>query len=132
MAALGDRFYLRTAPAPALPPPILRAGAIGWLRANLFSSPGNVALTLMCLAFIAWLVPPLLRFFIVDAIWSGADRDACLASATNSSPGACWAFVRVWLSYFVYGFYPNAARWRVDLFFAALAFGIAWLGWLSA
>jgi general L-amino acid transport system permease protein len=40
--------------------------------------------------------------------------------------------VRVWLSYFIYGFYPIAARWRVDLFFAALALGIGWLAWLSA
>ena len=40
--------------------------------------------------------------------------------------------MRVWLSYFIYGFYPIGARWRVDLFFAALGFGIAWLAWLSA
>ena len=40
--------------------------------------------------------------------------------------------MRVWFSYFVYGFYPIGARWRVDLFFAALAFGIVWLAWLSA
>ena len=47
-------------------------------------------------------------------------------------PGACWAFVRVWFSYFVYGFYPIVERWRVDVFFVALAFGIGWLAWLSA
>jgi general L-amino acid transport system permease protein len=131
-AAGGDSYYLRTAPAEPLPPPASRTGAIGWLRANLFSSPGNIALTLICLGFIAWIVPPLVRFFLLDAIWSGADRDACLATPANPTPGACWAFVRVWLSYFIYGFYPIAARWRVDLFFAALGFGIVWLAWLSA
>ena len=36
------------------------------------------------------------------------------------------------MSYFIYGFYPRPERWRVDLFFIALAFGIAWLAWLSA
>ena len=132
MAANGDSFYLRTAPAKPLPPPASRTGPVGWLRANLFSSPGNVALTLICLGFIAWVVPPLVRFFLLDAVWSGADRDACLATAANPTPGACWAFIRVWLSYFIYGFYPIGARWRVDLFFAALGFGIAWLAWLSA
>jgi general L-amino acid transport system permease protein len=132
MAAIGDSFYLQTAPAEPLPPPVSRAGAIQWLRANLFSSLGNIALTLVCLAFIAWIVPSLLRFFVLDAVWSGTDRDACLATPENPSPGACWAFVRVWHSYFVYGFYPIAARWRVDLFFVALAFGIVWLAWLSA
>jgi len=132
MAAGADSFYLRTAPAQRLPPPATRAGALGWLRANLFSSPGNIALTLLCVAFIAWIVPPLLRFFVFDAVWSGSGRDACLATPEHPAPGACWAFVRVWSSYFVYGFYPIALRWRVDLFFIALAFGIAWLAWLSA
>ena len=132
MAAIAAQPYLRTSPAERLPPPPARTGAIGWLRDNLFSSPGNIALTLMCVAFIAWAVPPLLRFFIIDAVWSGTGRDACIASAQQSEPGACWAFVRVWLSYFVYGFYPIGSRWRVDLFFLALAFGVGWLTWLRA
>ncbi len=123
--------YLRTKPSERLPPPAA-AGAIGWLRANLLSSPGNIALTLLCVLLIAWVVPPLLRFLLIDAVWSGADRDACLASPANPAPGACWAFVRVWWSYFVYGFYPLGERWRVDVFFLALAFGIGWLLRLSA
>lgn len=130
--AAGEGTYLRVTPAESLPPPAGRSGALGWLRANLLSSPGNVALTVVSIAFIVWVVPPLLHFFVIDATWSGADRTACLASADNPHPGACWAFVRVWFSYFVYGFYPIAERWRVDAFFAALAFGIAWLAWLSA
>ncbi len=84
------------------------------------------------MAFLAWAIPPLLRFFVFDAIWSANDREACLASPENPDPGACWAYIRVWFSYFVYGFYPLGERWRVDLFFMALAFGIAWLAWLSA
>ena len=46
----------------------------GWVRANLFSSPANIALTLLCVALIAWAVPPLVRFFLIDAIWTGTDR----------------------------------------------------------
>ncbi len=132
MAATAATIYLRRAPAERLPPPATRSGALGWLRANLLSSPGNIALTVLCILFIAWTVPPALRFLVFDAIWSGADREACLASAQLPEPGACWAFVRVWLSYFVYGFYPIPLRWRVDLFFVALAFGIVWLGTPSA
>ena len=132
MAAIADMAYLRTAPAERLPPPAAHGGMLGWLRANLFSSAGSIALTLVCVLFIAWLVPPVLRFFAFDAVWSGADREACLATPNQPQPGACWAFVRVWSSYFVYGFYPSGERWRVDLFFAALAFGIGWLAWLSA
>ena len=33
---------------------------------------------------------------------------------------------------FIYGFYPIDQRWRVDVFFVALAFGIGWLTWLDA
>jgi general L-amino acid transport system permease protein len=134
MAATSDMpaVYLRQAPAERLPPPAARAGAFGWLRANLLSTPGNVALTLLCVVFIVWAVPPLLRFLLIDAVWSGTDRDACLASAAQPHPGACWAFVRVWFSYFVYGFYPIGERWRVNFFFLALAFGIGWLAWLGA
>ncbi len=134
MSAIGDEqpSYLRLLPAEVLPPPIVRAGILGWLRANLFSSPINIALTLICVLFIVWAVPPLVRFFLIDAVWSGADREACLASPALPNPGACWAFVRVWFSYFVYGFYPVNERWRVDVFFLALAFGIVWLSRLSA
>jgi general L-amino acid transport system permease protein len=127
-----DRIYLREAPAKLLPAPVASTGVIGWLRANLFSSPGNIALTIICAALIVWIVPPLLRFFFFDAVWSGADREACLPSAQNPEPGACWAFIRAWSSYFTYGFYPLGERWRVDLFFFLLAFGIGWLAWLGA
>ena len=121
--------YLRRTAAENLPPPIAHTGILGWLRANLLSSPANIVLTVICASLIIWVVPPLLRFFLIDAVWSGSDRTACLATAANPDPGACWAFVRVWFSYFVYGFYPIAQRWRVDVFFAALVFGIAWLAW---
>ncbi len=132
MSDIAGKTFLRTAPAERLPPPSTRRGVIGWLRANLLSSPLNIALTVICVAFLGWAIPPLLRFFVFDAIWSADNRQACLASADNPDPGACWAYIRVWLAYFVYGFYPRVERWRVDLFFAALGFGIAWLAWLSA
>ncbi|HXQ83408.1 MAG TPA: amino acid ABC transporter permease [Xanthobacteraceae bacterium] len=132
MAAIANMAYLSEAPAERLPPPAARTGIFGWLRENLFSSAGNIALTLVCILFIAWVVPPVLRFFVLDAVWSGSDREACLASPQLPEPGACWAFIRVWWFYFVYGFYPIGARWRVDMFFLALALGVVWLAWLSA
>jgi general L-amino acid transport system permease protein len=131
-AAHTSPVYLRQAPAAKLPPPRAQTGLAGWLRANLFSTPVSAALTLVCTLLIAWVVPPLVRFLFVDAVWSGTSREACLASPQNLQPGACWAFVRVWFSYFVYGSYPLAERWRVDVFFAALALGIVWLCWLSS
>ncbi len=131
MAAIADipMNYVRRTPAEKLPPPVARTGMIGWVRVHLLSSPGNAALTVACIALIAWAAPPLVRFLLIDAVWSGDGREACLPSPAHPHPGACWAFVRVWLSYFIYGFYPASERWRVDLFFVALAFGIVWLLW---
>src|SRR5215472_12970399 len=130
MSVTGEQTFLRQGPLPPLPPPA-RAGALGWMRANLFAGPANIVLTVLCVALIAWAVPPLVRFFVIDAVWTGADGSACLASPGRPNPGACWAFIRVWFSYFVYGFYPLDERWRVDVFFVALVFGFVWLLRLS-
>ena len=124
--------YVRAIPAPSLPPPATEIGAVAWLRANLFSGPFNIALTIVCCLLIAWIVPPLLRFLIIDAMWTGADREACLVAIERPAVGACWAFVRDRLAYVTYGSYPIPERWRVDLFFLMLAIGVAWLLWLGA
>src|SRR5262249_56747266 len=117
--------FVRTLPMDALPPPATMTGAIGWARANLFSGPFNILMTILVILLIVWIVPPLLKFLIIDATWSGTDREACLSSATRPEAGACWAFVRERLPYFIYGSYPIPQRWRVDIFFALLAVGIA-------
>ena len=67
--AAADRVYLRDAPAKLLPAPVASTGVLGWMRTNLFSSPGNIALTLICVGLVVWIVPSLLRFFIFDAVW---------------------------------------------------------------
>lgn len=128
----GSAFYVRTVPSPVLPPPRATTGVFGWMRANLFSSAFNTALTLVIVALLLWIVPPLVRFLVVDATWTGSDREACLATALRPEVGACWAFVHERLAYFIYGSYPIPERWRVDVFFVLLAFGIAWLLWLDA
>jgi general L-amino acid transport system permease protein len=72
------------------------------------------------------------KFLLIDAVWSGSDRDACRAIVQHREIGACWPFVWERLPYFIYGSYPIPQRWRVDIFFAMLALGVAWLLWLNA
>jgi general L-amino acid transport system permease protein len=132
MAATLKPEFVAGAPAPVLPPPLAHSGVVGWVRENLLSSPFNVALTVLSGFLILWVVPPLINFLLLDAVWIGADRQACLAAPQHPKVGACWAFVRERINFFVYGFYPIDLRWRVDVFFAALAFGIGWLTWLDA
>jgi general L-amino acid transport system permease protein len=113
-------------------PPAAMTGAFGWVRANLLSTPFNIALTILVVALLLWVIPELLKFLFVDAVWSGADRDACREIVQHRAIGACWPFVWERLPYFVYGSYPIPERWRVDVFFAMLALGVVWLLWLEA
>ena len=124
--------FVRTKPFDPLPPPIVTSGVIGWLLQNLFSSSLNILLTLFCAVLIVWLAPPLLEFMVLDAVWDGTSRADCIATASRPQVGACWAFVIERLGFFTYGFYPVEERWRVDVFFALLAFGIGWMTWLDA
>jgi general L-amino acid transport system permease protein len=124
--------FVRTRDPIALPPPVATTGIVGRLRASLFSSPFNTLLTFAIVAAFVLIIPPLVKFLLTDAVWSGSDRDACLETAARPEVGACWAFVRERLAYFVYGSYPLDQRWRVDLFFVLLASGTTWLLWLNA
>ncbi len=100
--------------APLAPPPIERIGALRWLRENLFSSPLNTVLTLLCLWLLWVTVPPLLNWAIFDATFGGTSREACVGG------GACWTFVNVRFGQFLYGFYPPGQRWRINTAFVLL------------
>lgn len=124
--------FVRTTPIAPMPPPTAVSGPRVWLRRNLFSSPFNTVLTVLCVLLLIWTVPPLVRFLIVDAVWDGSSRVDCLPSVERPEIGACWAFVIERLGFFTYGFYPLDQRWRVDAFFALLAIGVIWMLWLKA
>ena len=124
--------YVQQSPIAPLPPPLRESGAIGWLRKNLFSGWFNILLTVLCALLLYWIIPPLVKFLIIDAVWDGASRADCLPTPAQPEVGACWAFVKERLAFFTYGFYPMEARWRVDLFFVLLAVGIVWIAWLGA
>ena len=131
-APVGSHAYVRTAPALDLSPPVAAIGPLGWMRANLFSSVGSTVLTVLIGLLLVWIVPPMVNFLVVNAVWSGFDRDACLASPARPEVGACWAFIADRFAFIIYGSYPIAGRWRVDLFFAMLAYGTVWLLWIEA
>ncbi|MFC4174473.1 amino acid ABC transporter permease [Microvirga sp. GCM10011540] len=133
MSTTVDMFrYVRDENVEASPPPNLARGPIAWMRENLFSGPFNTILTLVVLYLLYVSIPPLVEFLFINAVWTGADRDACRAETAGHPVGACWAFVIDKINYFVYGSYPATERWRVDGFFALLAIGVVWLLWLKA
>ena len=104
--------FVRTEMVKALPPPAQTTGIIGWCRANLFSSWGNTILTLISAYVLYLLIPPIIEFTFINAVWTGDSREACLGS-----DGACWAYVGAFFDQFIYGRYPEPERWRVNLVF---------------
>ncbi|AOO84952.1 amino acid ABC transporter permease [Bosea vaviloviae] len=109
--------------------PLSVAGPLAWIRGNLFSSPLNAILTLLCVWLVIDTVPGMVRFYILDAVWSGTNRDACLADKVGRPVGACWAYIADRTQYFIYGSYPVAERWRVNIVFVMFALGVVWLLW---
>ena len=94
-------------------------GLTVWIRENLFSTPLNVALTLLGFMVLSWIIPPFVKWAYINADFAGTTREDC------TSGGACWVFIRMKIDMFMYGFYPSELRWRINtvygLFFVLIA-----------
>ncbi|MFN4271493.1 MAG: amino acid ABC transporter permease [Aliihoeflea sp.] len=115
-----DLSYVRTEMINARAAPARERGLVRWLRTNLFATPLDTVLTLIGLLFVAYFLPPVIRWALIDAVWTGPDRSVCATVAQGGIQpdgwsGACWAFVNAKFSQFMYGRYPVFERWRVDL-----------------
>lgn len=105
----------------ARPAPVVTTGLVGFVRTRLLNSPLNIVLTIASLAILWLALVPAIRFLLVDAVWQGSDRTACLAENAGHPVGACWPFVQAKFDQLIYGFYPAAQRWRVNLAFLLAA-----------
>ena len=105
---------------PSLPAPANLIGPLAWIRGNLFSSPTNIVLTLLSVWMLYTILPSAINWLFVDAAFTGEDRNACRAIGK----GACWAFIGERLELFIYGFYPLAERWRIDVAFVLLCLAL--------
>ena len=86
------------------------------LNKNINTNNFNALLSLLIIFAVIKSLPPLLSWFIIDANFVGDSKDAC------SGSGACWAYIKTWFNRFMYGMYPNAEQWRINLSFISLAF----------
>ncbi|MGA7807858.1 amino acid ABC transporter permease [Bradyrhizobium sp.] len=121
MTKLAALSFVRSDLVAERPAPVKTTGFIGFLRTRLFNSPTNILLTILGALLIWFTVIPALRFLLVDAVWHGMDRNACLEQNAGHPVGACWPYVAAKFDQFIYGFYPEAARWRVNLTFILAA-----------
>ena len=107
-----NRVFVREENIPQAPPPLSTSGIIGWLRQNLFSSPLNAVLTILSFYLLYTVLPPLIDWVFLTSVWTGDSNQDC-----KGIEGACWAIIPNRFGQFIYGFYPEAQRWRVNLTF---------------
>jgi len=103
---MADVDVTQELPLPVERPRPVTAGPLAWLRANLFNSIPNTILTLAALYLLAAIIPPVVRWAVVDAVWHGESGRACRAG------GACWAFIAEKGRFILFGRYPYAEHWR--------------------
>ena len=78
------------------------------LRTGLFGTRANTLITLATLLLLAQILPPLFRWAVLDATFTG-NAQAC------TREGACWAFVTAKLRFILFAFYPSELLWRPAL-----------------
>ena len=100
---------------PNLAPPRDEIGIFGWAKKNLFSSPLNTLMTIFALWFLWLIIPPMIEWAFLDAIWDAPSRKECWKKMEVPEGAACWAFIKDRFSLFIYGFYPEPLRWRVNI-----------------
>lgn len=93
----------------------IRNSRIVILRNGLFGTVPNTLVTLLTAVVITWLLPPLFRWAVLEATWSGTAADCA------SRDGACWAFVSAKLRFIFFAFYPPDLQWRPGLVILILA-----------
>jgi general L-amino acid transport system permease protein len=113
--------FVRDAMVAERPAPVKTTGFVGFIRTRLLNSPTNFLLTILSLLLVWYTVIPAFKFLLVDAVWHGTDRNACLDEKAGHAVGACWPYIAAKFDQFIYGFYPEAERWRVNLTFVLAA-----------
>ena len=84
------------------------------LNKNINTTNFNAALSVSIILLIIFGLPPILNWLILDANFAGDTKEACTGG------GACWVYIKVWFNRFMYGMYPNAEQWRVNITFIAV------------
>lgn len=90
--------------APRSPPGSIRSSGSALVK-GLAGSVASAMTSLLIAAGLFAIVPRVLSWAFVHAVWSG-HGNACV------NGGACWAFIRAKLPFILFGIYPPDQRWR--------------------
>ena len=89
----------------AMPPP--GRGALWRLVAAMFGTWRDGLITIACIALLVWVLPGLVEWTVLDAVWSVAEAEQC-----TPERGACWAVVGARHRLIFFGLYPYEEHWR--------------------
>jgi len=112
------RAFVRADLIDPRPAPRSSMGALARMHQRLFKGWLNATMTIAVLLLIAFVAPALVKFLLIDAVWTGTDRDACDPVKVGHAVGACWPFISAKFAQLICGFYPADQRWRVIVIFA--------------
>ncbi|HML43511.1 MAG TPA: amino acid ABC transporter permease [Hyphomicrobium zavarzinii] len=93
---------------------------LDWAREALFPSPGQALVSLALIVLAGWIAFAFLEWAVFNAVFSGSDGGACRAAPL----GACWPFITHKMGLFLYGRYPDAELWRVNLTYVLALAGL--------
>lgn len=120
--------FVRTEMLPQQSPPITEAGAVKWMRENLFSSVFNTILTLLGIAAVVYLIMGIAPW-LSRSVWVASSLSECRqiieARWGEGATGACWAVIRERWPQYLFGFYPSHLYWRPVLAFVLLCVAVA-------
>ena len=122
--------FLPIAPRPA---PVKTEGLLPWVRANLFGNPASAVTTLVLLGLFVWLLPGLVQWAAVDAVFVPSFQK-CQAARDH---GACWGVIAEKYRLIIFGRYPYDQQWRPEIATIALValmvvscIRVFWRSWL--
>lgn len=93
---------------------------VAWAKRNLFSSISDTLLTLVGLYLVYAVAGSFLDWALLSAVYAGTSGDDC----NIAGAGACWPFIASKLKVFLYGRYPDAELWRVNLTYSLALLGL--------
>jgi general L-amino acid transport system permease protein len=88
--------------------------AVGWLRANLFSSITSSIVSLLLLLVLGKALVSLVQWGYWNAIWFIPDGNTSACRAIRGL-GACWAVIPEKFRFILFGTYPFSEQWRPAL-----------------
>ena len=119
--------FVRHDQIPPSPPPASEAGAVKWMRENLFSGWLNTILTVVAIFLIArfvWFAFP----WFWNGVWDAESIKQCrdTLTAAGKTTGACFAVLVDRWDHLLFGFkYPQTEYWRPTVAFILLLFAAA-------